>query len=542
MPGAHEAPRKENGAQRSKRENKETPDRNAIRAELYEPMPPAEQREPAETGSGPAAPKKWVVPVASALCVILVLVMACAGFVYYTATLDTIYPNVLLDGLSVGGATPEAAEMLLQSRGLEGYGGKSITVNLPMGESLTVQAEQLGLGGTPAAAVAAAYAYGRDGDDIQNAINYLKCFWGQGVNILWQGSGLDAQALQQIVTETAEPLNRRLDSAGADIGEESVTFTKGAGAMEVDAQELTDLIGLAFAAEDYADISYVPEINGEANVELENLFAEIHTEPTDASYDKQTGQIIESVQGLTFDLAAARDILDATTNGEEVYIPLTHTEPAISTEMMQEYLFRDRLSSKGTSLSGSSSARINNLTLAAAAMNGTVLLPGEEFSYNDCLGQRTAAKGYQAAGVYSDGRHTTDIGGGICQGSSTLYYCALYANLEITERWDHYFSVSYLPMGLDATVSWYSPNFRFVNSLDYPIRIDSWIEGGYFYVEIWGTNLDGSYVQVSTDGWEDAEFYYAMSYRNVYAADGTLIRAEDGVYSRYHKYEKTDDE
>ena len=59
MPGAHEAPRKENGAQRSKRENKETPDRNAIRAELYEPMPPAEQREPAETGSGPAAPKKW---------------------------------------------------------------------------------------------------------------------------------------------------------------------------------------------------------------------------------------------------------------------------------------------------------------------------------------------------------------------------------------------------------------------------------------------------------------------------------------------------
>ena len=245
----------------------------------------------------------------------------------------------------------------------------------------------------------------------------------------------------------------------------------------------------------------------------------------------------DSVTGVSFDLDLAKGLLAGARAGARVSIPLIRTDPDITADDMRENMFRDLLAEKATSLSGSSSARINNITLAAEAMNGTVLLPGEEFNYNECLGERTSAKGYQAAGAYSGGKHVSAIGGGICQGSSTLYYCALKANLEITERWEHYFSVSYLPLGMDATVSWGWPDFKFVNSRDWPIRIDSWVADGQLYVQIWGTDVDGSYVDITADGWEDASYYYAQTYRNVYAADGTLISSEPEAYSRYNKYE-----
>ena len=528
--GAHEAPGKENRGRREKIENLEwglPPEADSDEAEV---------REPEERRGRPG----WFVGLMAALCVVAVLALACAGFVVYTATLDTIYPNVLLDGVYVGGITPEAAALLLQSQGEEGFGGKSVTVELPMGESLTVTAEELGLGGDPAAAAREAFACGRDGGYIRNAVNYVKCFWGQGVNILWKGSGVDTQALQRIVTHTAEPLNERLESAGAEITDEGVTFTKGGGAMELDVQELSNLIGLAFAREEYEVLEYIPEIEGETNVELESLYEEIYQAPENASYDKATGAVIGHKQGVAFDMEAAQAALDAAQNGEEVYIPLTVVEPEISTAMMEEYLFRDRLSKKGTYYGEGVSGRNTNIQLASNAINGTVLLPGEEFDYNLCLGERTAAKGYQEAGVYSNGRHTTGIGGGICQVSSTLYYCAMYADLDITERVDHYFPVSYLPMGLDATVSWGGPNLRFVNQTDYPVKIVSWTSGGSIYVELWGTNLDGRYVEISTDGWEDANYYYAVSYRTTYAPDGTVLRETETDYSQYHKHEATE--
>ncbi len=480
----------------------------------------------------------WFVALMSALCVVLALAIVCAGFVFYVAKLDSIYPNVLLDGVYVGGATPEAAALLLESRGEEGYEGKSVTMSLPMTESMTVEAQSLGLGGTPASAAREAYRYGRSGNYFENALSYLRCYMGEGVNILWKGS-LDEQRLSELVTEVSEPLNERLDSAGATITDEGVAFTKGAGAMELDSAYMMQLVGAAFAAEDYDTIAYRPDIVGEANVELENLYNEIYKAPVNASYDKETGAIVPHEQGVSFDMEVAQTLLDETENGQELFLPLVYSEPAINTDMMEEYLFRDLLSEKSTSFAGSASGRITNIKLAAAAINGLVLLPGEEFDYNLALGERTTAKGYQTAGVYENGQVSTGVGGGICQVSSTLYYCALYADLDITERVDHYFAVGYLPMGLDATVSWGGPNLRFVNDTDYPIKIYSWTSGNNVFVEIWGTNLDGHYVRVSTDGWEDANYYYAEVYRKLYDADGNLIRSDAGVYSRYNKHSAT---
>jgi len=130
-------------------------------------------------------------------------------------------------------------------------------------------------------------------------------------------------------------------------------------------------------------------------------------------------------------------------------------------------------------------------------LNGTVLAPGEVFSYNGTVGQRTTEKGYKAAGAYVGGKSVTEVGGGICQVSSTLYYSTLMANLEIVSRTCHMFTVSYMRLGMDATVSWPNPDFQFRNNTDYPIRIEAKVEGGMCKISLIGTKTDNIEVKMT---------------------------------------------
>ncbi len=122
------------------------------------------------------------------------------------------------------------------------------------------------------------------------------------------------------------------------------------------------------------------------------------------------------------------------------------------------------LGSFTTKYDGTNTARTTNLKLAASKINETILSPGEEFSYNAIVGERTIAAGYKEAKVYSNGQVVDGLGGGICQISTTLFNAALYANLEITEIHNHQFVPSYVGAGRDATVVYGSKDFKFKNS------------------------------------------------------------------------------
>lgn len=124
-----------------------------------------------------------------------------------------------------------------------------------------------------------------------------------------------------------------------------------------------------------------------------------------------------------------------------------------------------------TTKTTSNSKRNTNVNLAAKAINGTVLQPGEEFSFNDTVGQRTEAKGYQGAAAYSNGEVVEEIGGGVCQVSSTLYNAVLKAGLRTTVRRSHTYEPSYVTPGTDATVSWGGPDYKFVNNSSAAIGI-----------------------------------------------------------------------
>ena len=174
-------------------------------------------------------------------------------------------------------------------------------------------------------------------------------------------------------------------------------------------------------------------------------------------------------------------------------------DPEISGEELRSRLYRDRLGSQTTLYTYSSDNRISNIKLAASKFDGMILLPGETFSFNEVVGKRTREAGFLEAGAYSDGEVVQEIGGGICQVSSTLYCAAMYAQMKTVYRESHYFRVDYLPIGYDATVSWSKPDYKFRNDREYPVRLHAWCDeyGKSLTVEIWGTDVDGSYVELS---------------------------------------------
>ncbi|MDR7314752.1 VanW family protein [Brevibacillus nitrificans] len=128
--------------------------------------------------------------------------------------------------------------------------------------------------------------------------------------------------------------------------------------------------------------------------------------------------------------------------------------------------------------------RSHNIALASQAINNTVVLPGEIFSFNKVVGKRTKAKGYLQAPVIVRGELSEGIGGGICQVSSTLFNAVDKAGLQIVQRYSHSRNVAYVRPGRDATVSWYGPDFVFQNKYAYPVLIRAKAYGGSMYVSV----------------------------------------------------------
>ena len=182
-------------------------------------------------------------------------------------------------------------------------------------------------------------------------------------------------------------------------------------------------------------------------------------------------------------LAAMRAWVAAGCKGELV-LPGRMTGPEISTEQLR--VIDTILSSVRTPLSGSSRNRRYNIALAASAVDGFILMPGEVFSYNQSVGPRTEDRGYRIAPVIQNGKLVPGTGGGACQLSSTLYQAALRAGLEMVSRSHHSQPVAYTPAGLDATVVYGAIDLRFRNTLPDPIALRARVESGMMVCQVAG--------------------------------------------------------
>ena len=251
-------------------------------------------------------------------------------------------------------------------------------------------------------------------------------------------------------------------------------------------------------------------------IDVQYIYDNAQTQAKNATVDKTDGTtILPSVDGVKFDLEKAKEIIGD--GSEQTYkIPIERTPAAVSADQLAGVLFRDTLASTSTKLNASNKSRTNNVRLASQFINGTILNPGDEFSYNGVVGERTVSRGFQTAGAYSNGQVIEDVGGGVCQPSSTLYMAVLRADLEVTERHNHSLTVSYTPLGEDATVSWGGPDFKFKNNTDYPVKILAWQEGSSMSVKILGTKTTDKVVKTKTDIVE------TLDYKTVEKTDSSL--------------------
>lgn len=487
------------------------------------------------------------IAVIVCVCVVALLLAGAAGFGVYVSGSDTIYPKVSVNGTDVGGMTASEAASALEAAGW-GEGEKIVTVELPLEHTLAVNAADVGAELTAQEAADRAFDYCHGGTIIENVMAYVRCLVsGAEVEIKAE---VDEAALADIVREEVTQVKSGLMTSGVEIKGETLEVVKGASAVEIDESELMSLVKTALEDMKYGPLDYEVEVNASVELDIDELYNSICCEAKDAYYDKEKKEVVESVTGVDFNKAEAQKLWDAAELGETVEIPLELTEPERTTEYVESRLFADDLGETvTTSLSGSTQNRITNVQLAAASIDGIILAPGEQFSYNDALGERTTERGYKAAGAYSGGQVVQEVGGGICQVSSTLYYAALLANLQIDVRTCHYFPVGYLPAGLDATVSWGGPEFKFTNNRDWPIKIEASVDTAKntVSVHIVGTDEDGSYVQMTYATWlvygnseypETATGYKAATYRSVFDKNGNLLSKELEAYSEYHYHEE----
>ena len=483
-----------------------------------------------------------------------VLVLAYVGLCAYAGSLDTFYPNYHINGIAVGGMTVEQASQALAAELPEQVmtlhcGGNPVKLGWPSDSLPPVTLGELG------------YTEERCGAIAQRLFDQQKScgFFSQGsrfLSALFSSTGetvsdedMDASVFQEQVTRLARELALEPQDTTYSIGENSISITKAVNGRSVKEDALAE--ALIHAIRTYGTqgelIAYISFAHFNPwNLTAQAIHDEVAAEMKNAGYDPETKSITPERLGAEFDVDAAQKALDAAAPGETVEIPATIEYPRVTAEQLKGVLFRDVLGEARTKVGGTA-ARISNVKLSASSINGYVMNTGDVFSYNGVVGKRTAANGYQPAPAYVKGETVDEIGGGICQTSSTLYLACLRGNLEITERHAHRYIPAYIAAGMDATVSWRGPDYKFTNDTDYPIKIVTSYEGGYLTVKVLGTNATGITAKMTNEKLSTTDFQVVYeddptlapgtekvkttpytgskwkTYRNLYDANGKLI-------------------
>ena len=223
----------------------------------------------------------------------------------------------------------------------------------------------------------------------------------------------------------------------------------------------------------------------------ENIIKQVNQEPVNASINivGDKVQVIPEEDGIGIDIdvldTKIKEALNGDINSEnEVDAEAEVTKAAIKSEDLSK--IKDIMGSFSTSYGTSAAGRSHNIELATQSINGTIIMPGETFSFNDVVGPRTEEAGFQEAGTYVGNKVEPGIGGGICQVSTTLYRAVMRANIRSTERTNHSMAVGYALPGLDATVAYGYLDYKFKNPYDFPIYIQGYTAGKVVTYNIYG--------------------------------------------------------
>ena len=345
-------------------------------------------------------------------------------------------------------------------------------------------------------AINSAYAIGRTGRIFKDNLDIITGHCSK-INIA-PGITYDNQFISDIFNSIDTNLPDHVKDPTYYVDGTNLHITDGVDGVILDKDSLHDILiyrinNLTSSEDVTIDL---PVIDTKAKeIDLDKIYSEIKKDSVNAEFNIVDGVYTIRAAENGLDLNSTLEESKAIITGEatEYDVPLKIVYPEYSNNTLPDEAFPDTLGSFDTYYGSSAYGRRTNIEIATSKINGTVLMPGEEFSFNPVVGKRTAAAGFKPAPAYVGGKTVQEYGGGICQVSSTLYNACLYANLEITDRSNHCYAPAYVKAGLDATVSWGYPEYKFVNNRDYAIKISAYCSGGRVYVSIKGLRSDNDY-------------------------------------------------
>ena len=467
---------------------------------------------------------------------ISIFILGVAIFYNLNKSKETIQSGIFVKGINISGLTKESAKKLLDEK-LNQELNDHLTLRYK-DEEYYAEIEQFEAQFNIDSVVDFAYSIGRSGNIIKDLTDSITVVFSK-VNIEPEFI-YNKDELYNYIDNIESNLPDQLEQSSYYLDEDSVVVTNGKNGAKIYKDQLANTIvnqiqNVNFK-NGYIDIPIYIEYPDAIDVEA--IHDEVYREMQNAYFTTEPRMVYAQVTGVDFNVRDVKNAIKDNPDVDEYIINLYYTEPEVTVDDLGMDAFPDLLGSFSTNYVNNPN-RTTNLRLASNKINGTVIMPGENFSFNKVVGRRTVEAGYKNAAIFSDGQVTDGLGGGICQVTSTLYNAAVFANLEIVSRRNHMFVPSYVKGGRDATVVYGSTDFVFKNSRSYPIKILSSVQDGVARVQIYGyenPNEQNYDISIETNLVKSTSTTNVYDAYKVYKKNGEVIKREKLSRDTYKKY------
>ncbi len=459
---------------------------------VEEEVPKAlQKKEPNNSGNGlqPKHTLFYILIFFVALLLILFIIFGSFA-IYNINNTDKIANGVSIYGIDVSGKT-KAEALIAVSEKFDSIKGTDIKL-ISKDYETAINPSEINLTFDINSAINYAFSIGKSGKLFKDNFDVFNTMI-NSINITPTYS-LDDKALTSTLDNFSKDLPNAVVESSYYIENSNLIITKGKEGSIVDSSKTTS--DIKSKIKDFSYLTSPVEISvinqKPKEIDINKIYEEVHKEAKDAYYTTNPYAVYPSENGIDFKISLAEAKEKVAKADKECKIPLKTVYPKVKTNDIGKKAFPNLLGEFSTHYVNNPS-RTTNLKLAVKKINGTVLLPGETFSYNKVVGERTIAAGYKNAAIYQNGEVVDGLGGGICQISTTLFNAALFANLDIVELHNHQFVPSYVGAGRDATVVYGSKDFKFKNSRKYAIKIECSVSGGIAKFKIYGLKEDPEY-------------------------------------------------
>ena len=442
-----------------------------------------------------------------AAVLLVAIIAACAIMFSSTEDDGLILNNVYAAGVNLGGKTPEEAKAMLQEAVGNTYNKLDMVVEVH-DSRITLKPADTGAKLDIDAVVEAAYNYGRIGSRSERQKAKTQSLTSSYAISVIPYLNLDTDYIHDAVDELGNKYSSTLSQPKYQVKGERPDLNMDPAQIDTETvyQKLVITIGTPeyslHTGKLYEQIleaynTNLFEVVGEISVrtpdklDLDAIYQELCVAPLDAVLDEFTYNVTAEKYGFGFNLEEARPLLESAKYGDVLEIPMRFLSPSLSEEELTDGLFETILAIHKTPLPTEKEIEIN-IKLACRTIKGQrgglILKAGDEFSFNEIIGMPLENDGYKPASIYVGTAVQEIVGGGISQVASTLYYCALMADLEIIERNSHSYAPNFIETGLDADVLYGEKDLIFKNTTGRPIRIEADVtDDGQMEIRIWGT-------------------------------------------------------